>query len=66
MYQRPQFFIGDLVRRRSLLTRKKTDYGVVVEISPDEILCLGNDGKEVLMRPIQIILIARGQNGDKS
>jgi len=66
MYQRPQFFIGDLVRRRSLLTRKKTDYGVVVEISPDEILCLWNDGKEVLMRPIQIILIARGQNGDKS
>lgn len=66
MYQRPQFFIGDLVRRRSLLTHEKTDYGVVVEINPDKILCLWNDGKEVLMRPIQIYLIARGQNGEKS
>ena len=66
MYQRPQFFIGDLVRRRSLLTRKQTDYGIVVEISPDEILCLWNDGKQERLRRTQIYLIARGQNGEKS
>ena len=66
MRLRPQFFIGDLVRRRSLLTRKQTDYGIIIEMNSDDILCLWNDGKQERLRPTQIYLIARGQNGEKS
>jgi hypothetical protein len=63
---KPKYSVGDLVRRRSLLSSKNSGYGIIIEIGMDSIRCLWNDGKEITIASAQIYLIAKGQRGEKS
>ena len=63
MFPFPVFAIGDLVRKKSLLSNTHSGYGVVVLMMPSNIKCVWNDNTIIWVRPSELYLIARGQGG---
>jgi len=63
MFPFPIFGIGDLVRKKSLLSRGHSGYGVIVLMMPSNIKCIWNDETVVWVQPSDLYLIARGQAG---
>jgi len=63
MFPFPVFEIGDLVRKRSLLSKSHSGYGVIVLMMPRSIKCIWSDNTVMWVQPSELYLIARGQGG---